>query len=542
MDGDFTIGISTDLKDFLHGIKEAKAGFDNLGKDASRALKTPQGDIDNLGIQLKSFSNIVKGTITGLAGAVGIKSLTMDFMNFHANLSNAVQVMGYDVTNVEALGGAMRRFGGDTSGAISSLDNLTTALQQASWGQGNLVETAQKYGITYMKNNGQLMDAEELLQSLSRELNTYDAQTKRAIASSLGLDNALLRVIDTGNFSQLINHQKQLNTTTKEDLKVATDFESAWLDLKDTMASFAKQISITILPWLTKLMRGMVKIAGTVSNLEQRFHIAWTGVAIAITPVVTKLLSLSNIVKMLTGGVVDISKGTGVFKALGLAMGALLKPANLIRGAFGLLFLVIDDLATYGRGGESVFGELVKQFPVLTSLATSVTGAFEHIGNTIDAVVNFFKDPSFFNFKKIIEPQIELVKGLFNDLIDYLKGIFSNLFDSITSGISSAINLPGQAVNKVGEVVGGGVSWVKDKVQGFLPPWLGGKPSATPPVVDGNVLGGVAGTPEISNQINTTNNFTITSTDPREAGKEVARAVQGQLQDAGGVLMKYQKP
>lgn len=532
-DTDFTIGISTDLKGFMQGIKQAKANFNTLGKDASRALKTPQADIEALSKQLTSFANVAKGALAGFAGAVGIKSLTTDFMNFHTNLANATQVMGYDVTNLEALGSAMRRFGGDTSGAISSLDSLSNALQQASWGQGALVETAQKYGITYMKSNGQLMDSEELLRSLSSELNTFDSYTKRAIASSLGLDEALLRVIDTGNFSELIQHQKNLNATTQEDLKVATEFESAWLDLKDTLASFAKQISRIIIPPLTTLMKYITRVMGTFNNLKDRSTIAWTAIGAAMIPVTMKMVAFGQTLAGVVSTFGLLGKGTTAIKAIGSALGGLTKPAMLIRAAFGMLFLILEDLAVYQSGGKSLFGVLAEKMPFLEKIGGGITETFKYLGKTLDDIIKFFKDPSWANLEDIFKPQIELVKDLFGGLFKWIKDTFLGILDDITGFIKDPLG----GIKDLGSWGLSKVSAGWDSVTSFF----GGNkqapelpPTALPPAV----LQGTTGTGVVLQNNNT---FEIKSTDPVQAGQEVGKVMHNQLQDNQGVLMKYQK-
>lgn len=526
-ESDFTIGIGADLKNFLGGIKQAKNSFGTLGRDASKAIKTPQADLEQLSKQLQTFAGVAKGALAGFAGAMGIKSLTMDFMNFHANLSNAVQVMGYDVSNVEAIGGAMRRFGGDTSGAISSLDNLSNALQQARWGQGALVETAQKFGISFMKNNGEIMNSEELLRSLSSQLNQYDSYTKKAIASSLGLDDALLRVIDTGNFSQLIDHQKQLNKTTKEDLKVATDFESAWLDLKDTFASFAKQVSLIIIPPLTKLLKYIQNLMMTFNDLKSKTTIAWGAIGISTLGVVAKMGAFAKTVMSLVSGFSMLKGASGVLGTIGGALKSLMSPLKLVSLAFGAIFMVIEDLYVYSKGGKSMFGELEKQFPVLEGLGSGIKAAFEHISKTIDSIITFFKDPSWANFYDIIKPQIDLMAKAFYGLFDWIKSTAGKIGEWILDGIRA---LPG------GEMILKGLSAVKsgigsaidtavsgagslvDKVKGYF---TGGD---TPPVLPASAqaAAGVGGN-QFNNQQN--NNITI------NAPSGDAKAIAGEVKD-----------
>lgn len=516
-DNDFTLQIGGDFRKLFYGLKKAQGSFRAVGSDAAQAFKAPQASLQNLSSQIQSFGSVAKGVMAGLVGAVGFKSLTKDFMDYHTNLANAVQLQGYNVTQLEAIGGAMRRFGGDTQGAVSSLDNLSSALHQAQRGGGALIETASMYGINFMKSNGQVMSAEELLQSLSKQLNTFDSQTKEAIASQLGLDKALLRVIDSGNYDGLIAQQKKLNKTTQKDLQVATEFESAWLDLKDSFAGVAKQVSLVLLPPLTKLIKWFTDGLQKFKSFQNTQVLGWGAVGVAIFPLIGKLSALVGIFKTFTSLSGGLSTISSLFSSIGTVIKGIMSPFSLIIGAFIILYAIVDDLYAYFNGEGSVFGDLAKKYPMVEKFLNTLGGVVDFLKGVVKDFLAFLENPSWESFSKFIWNIILKIKDMFLSLISW---------------IGKALMAP--------------IKWMIQKVTGWIPDKLKKmigisdsteESSDAPPAVEDlqymplstlkspESLGGTT-----VNNNNTTNKTEITQNivapDPKQAGEQARLGVE----------------
>lgn len=440
---DFVLTIGGDNADLVATIKDTMKNLGALGNNIERSMTRPQGALDEVSSHFKKLGTTAKTALAGLAGGLTIKSLTADFMEYNANLSNAVQVMGYNVTQVEALGGAMRRFGGDTAGAITSLDSLSSALQQARYGQGALVQTASMFGINYMKSNGQLMDAEELLDSLSRQLNTFDKSTKKAIASQLGLDDALLRVIDSGNYDSMIASQKKLNLVTQDDLKIATDLESAWLDFKDTLSSFSKEISRVVVPPLTRILKWMTGMMTTIKDFKYKGALAWGAVALSIVPVLAKVKALASLLKdtqLFSSGINIIKNG---FDSIGKAIKTAFSPLGLVVLLLVGIAVVAEDLYAYFNGGDSIFGDLASQYPAVKTFLDGLGTVISTIKEAVVGFIDFLSNPSWEGFL-----------GGVNWVVDKVKALFSGLGTMIMDVFKKPIE------------------WVGNKIKTLLPSWV----------------------------------------------------------------------
>lgn len=379
---------------------------------------------------INSFASGAKLAMAGLAGGLGLKALTKDFMDYHTNLANSIQVMGYSVSNVEAIGGAMRRFGGDTSGAISSLDSLSSMLTAVRDGKMSpLIDTAQRYGVTFMKSNGQMMNAEELLGSLTKQMRHMDVETQRAVASQLGLDAALLRVINSGNFDSLVASQKKLGLSTEEDLKIATEMESAWLDLKDTFSQIAREISRAVIPPLTKLMKWLNDLIGRVGGFKGIFQSVWGAISKVMTPVVEKMQYFWSVIQKIGEKlpIFDWLKKaldglTPVFSFLGDVISAAFLP-------FELFFELIEDIIEYTTGDpkKTAIGMLVEKFPILGDAFSAVKDTFSVVGDAFNLIFGSIKEAWDYLSNMTWDKFIADIKEVGTTIANFFKGIWSDI-------------------------------------------------------------------------------------------------------------------
>ena len=317
--------------------------------------------------------------------------------------------MDYSVSFVSNLGGALKRFGGDTNAVINSLDSLNNALSEAKYGGGALIEASKKYGLSITKSNGALMNAEELLSNLSNELNRFDKATRISIISMLGIDKSFLRAFNNGSneLNRLIKKQKELGLVTKEDLKLSNDFNIAWLDLKDSFRAATNIIARYLLPLITKLMEGLAKFINYLR--EHKFLVLglFSGMLLAMTPLIgafskLALVSLKAFSPMLAGGLVIASIG-----------------------------LVLEDIIYYFKGWDSVTGDLVAKFPALKSVMEGIRPVVEGIFNIFEKIMAFLRDPSWMGFLNIFVDIGNAVINTIDALVDKTLGMFKGIGGSI---------------------------------------------------------------------------------------------------------------
>ena len=401
----FRIVFGIDTKPLDSGVQKAESTLKRFGRVFNSIAAT-------------YFSyKIIQGVING-------------FADFNTKLGHSTSLMGYNIENVSAMGGALKRFGGDTQSVINSLNALNSGLQDAKFGGGALIDVAKRYGLSISTSNGKLMSAEQLLNSLSRQLQRYDKQTRVAIASQLGLDESLVRAFSNGGaeLQKLIDKQKQYGIITAKDVRISDNFNNAVLDLKDSFGGVVKMFSRLVLPLLTKLIKLLTSFVEFMKKHKQFVIAFFSALLIAMIPVLA------------------------ILGKMAVASAAAFAPIYAVIGVITAIALVVEDIYYYFMGWDSVTGDLVKKFPLLGKALETIRPIFMAIKQAFSDIMDFLSDPSWDNFINIfknignaiismIEAPIARVKAILNDMIDAVKNfIMDNAIYKLIFGESN--NMP----------------------------------------------------------------------------------------------------
>ena len=398
----FRIVFGVDTKPLDSGVQKAESTLKRFGRVFNSIAAT-------------YFSyKIMQGVING-------------FADFNTKLGHSTSLMGYNIENVSAMGGALKRFGGDTQSVINSLNALNSGLQDAKFGGGALIDVAKRYGLSISTSNGKLMSAEQLLNSLSRQLQRYDKQTRVAIASQLGLDESLVRAFSNGGaeLQRLIDKQKQYGIITAKDVRISDNFNNAVLDLKDSFGGVVKMFSRLVLPLLTKLIKLLTSFVEFMKKHKQFVIAFFSALLIAMIPVLA------------------------ILGKMAVASAVAFAPIYAVIGVITAIALVVEDIYYYFMGWDSVTGDLVKKFPLLGKALETIRPVFMAIKQAFSDIMDFLSDPSWDNFINIfknignaiismIEAPIARVKAILNDMIDAVKNfIMDNAIYKLIFGESN---------------------------------------------------------------------------------------------------------
>lgn len=397
----FTVNLDLEKKGFISGLQEAMGSF-------------------------QGFSTAIKGAAAAFVGGKVFGTLVTDYMNYNSVLSNSTNLMKYNVQETDALGRVLHSLGGDTNTVINGLNSLNKGLTEAKFNKGALLEVSRLYGISFMKSNGAMMNAEELLRSLTSQMSRYDAQTRVAIMNQLGLEPPLQNAIalGTAELDRRIARQKQLNATTERDIQIAGTYETAWLELREAFGGLWKEISRGLLPILTKLMN---MLTGIVMQLRE-----WKADGILIFTLLTTTAGV--FVRALWPILAMIGRILGATRVLSGAFGAFLRflplIANPITAAVtGVVLLVgaVRDLYYYFTGGKSAVGELIEKFPALKGVIEPLRPVVMKIKEAFDAILDLIKNPSWDSLSKVFEKIWELVTIVFNQTVDRIKSFLQTI-------------------------------------------------------------------------------------------------------------------
>lgn len=377
-----------------------------LGLNASSFTKGIKEATNNLG----SLATAAKSAAAAFVGGKLFQSIATDFMKFNTSLGNSIQLMKYNVANTEAMGAVLEHFGGDVNSAVSSLNSLSSSLEAARWGSGALVEVSKKYGISFQKSNGQLMESEELLMSLANQMQSYDKHTRAAIASQLGLDESMTRALMMGGpaLQEMIKKEKELKTTTEEDLKISREYQKSILHMKRAWGGVMQELSRGVLPAVTEFLKVATNIITYFKSNNLVIPMFFAGAGIASIKVVRRMGSMLTIGKSILGVSKGITGSTlGMFKHIAtivpMMKGMNFNLTSILKGAgslmkifkspifiFTIIALVLQDIIYYMKGWKSLIGDILEHNPKLLEFFKSLWSLLEPILKLIPGVLKAF--------------------------------------------------------------------------------------------------------------------------------------------------------
>ena len=417
------------------------------------ALKNGLKDSENA---LSNFADTAKRFLGAWVSYEFFKNAISNFSEYTTQLSNAAAITGASVNSINALGGALKRFGGNAESAINAIKSINQHLHDAKFGGGALLEISKKYGVVISKG----ATAEQTLLNLAKQMGRYDRQTRIAIASQLGLDEAMVRAFADGGkeLEQLINKQKKLNIIDPRDEKIAQKFSYALLDLKDIFTALMRDFARVILPSFTKLLNLFTSFVEFLRKHKIFVTAFFAGILVALTPI---LLTLGKM---------------AVASSLAFA------PFYAIGAIIASLALVFEDLLYYFQGYESVTGNLVKKFPLLAPLIEPLRSIVLGIYDTFKSIYTLITEPSWDNLSKIFKNVGNVIKSLIEIPIKAIKNIIDGLIDKFPiletalKPFQVIVNAIYEAFKAISDIVAnfsldkllGGISSIKDSVGGFL--------------------------------------------------------------------------
>lgn len=391
--------------DISINAKEAQKELKNTAQQAQKSTKeiadNTEKNIKRADISMQGLANTLKRLALAYVSMSAFKATLESYTAFNTQLINANQLLGLETQSLAEMGRAMTRFGGNLESTIGALKSMNSHLQQAKFNGGALVDIARKYGIqisAYQK-------ADKALLSLAKQMKGFSLETKTAIMSQLGLDEAMQRALIDGGaeLERQIQKQRALGVETDEDIKLTKDFNEAMLDLKDIFSALAREMMRGIMPFLRGLVDKMIFFVDIIRKNEIFVKGFFIGITIALMPILAILAKMA------------------------IATLAAFAPFIAIVVAVAAVAAIFEDLYYYFMGWDSATGELVKKFPHLKKVIDPLKPVIMGIMNVFSKIWALIKNPSWRAFGDTLKSIFTLPMDALQTLADGLKSWFDSL-------------------------------------------------------------------------------------------------------------------
>lgn len=470
--------------------KESKK-LDNQSEKTSKSINKTTKSTEKGKKSFKGYVGGVKKSIEGLAGLAtgaagaiaGLNLIAKQTFNAIDPIAQLNRQTGIAVESIQELGYAASVNGGSVEGMYRNLEKLSMRIGEAvALGSGEGVRFFEKLGITLTDASGKAKTADVVFDELRQSINRLDLDKTQvqSLARKLGLNPSSVQLLMKTNeeMDGLRNRARDLGIVTKEQADATADYNDSLTTLNTAFNGIKRQIAVGFLPRMQKSAEAITDFL--VENKELIKTIS--------TRVVKGILAFSkalvNVSKNVFNVIKDFAEMKGAIYILIPAVVALMAaftPLTLIVAGIGTLILIVDDLISGFKGGDSVIFDFMKKLNIP-----------EPIKKTWEL------------FKKIIDGIVESIKFV----------VKNNPFGKKES-------------SKFGSIDDAPLSMTREE-------YLKRNKSKTSLTDTNMILNSILGKskPMMSSPINQNINIDIKTNDPMRAGRAVQESLQKHLNDA----------
>lgn len=357
------------------GDKTGEGAEDAIPKVSklAAAIREKMGNItDSLGI-----GDFAKGFIATAVAGMSLNAVLDNTSRLLEKVRDA-ETVGVDISDYDALSRTFTSLGVDAEGFRDSMIDLNEAMGEAAAdAESGKAKAFQLFGVSLKDSTGQIKATDEALLELADSMSGMSKQQATFQIKQLGItDNKVIAAMLSGRkeLERMLKVQKEYGTLSQADAAKVKQFSGAVNELKTMTGHFADEMTIALAPAMTMTVEGIgvlyrffSDLFGFLADHEGLIAGVLLPVAVVVLPMLTAALW---------------SAATAVWAFL-----APLLPFIAIAAALGL---VIDDLWTYFKGGDSVIGDLAKKFTWLDSFLKNTKELFLDL---IEVIKEFADNP-----------------------------------------------------------------------------------------------------------------------------------------------------
>uniref|UniRef100_A0A7C1NVR9 Phage tail tape measure protein n=1 Tax=Agrobacterium albertimagni TaxID=147266 RepID=A0A7C1NVR9_9HYPH len=340
-----------DLRKFKSGMDKAAAGAARMATAVASAGAIAAGAFAAIGAGMFKLAKDAAGPLDELV-----------------KFSDRVNV------NIEAL--QEWQFAAEQSGASAgefqgAVTTLSKNLAEVARGTGRAEKAFKDYGISAKDAQGRIKSADVVMGELAEKFQKLTDQQALDLGQKLGMTPGMITLLKSGTAEiDKLRQQARDNglVFTEEEARNAERFNDSLNLFQRSIKAISHRIGVEFLPVLADGMdylQGWIRENQTLirSNIE-----VWSGRVVSAMQGFLSLTGrigtsldqvggyVANLLRFISANKIDLDNWQGLLVFAG-ALGAAFRPAI---AAMAALFLIVDDLLAWGRGGKSVFGDMLE--------------------------------------------------------------------------------------------------------------------------------------------------------------------------------------
>lgn len=474
-------------------------------------------DLKVMSDNVRNATRVMGGLVSYITGPAALALglfVTMTARSIDA-LGDFSEVEGVAIGSVQELGFAADVSGSSMEDMKSSIQGVNRVIGEAALGIGRGKALFKQLGLSARDENGNIRDFDSVLSVVADRMKGLSTQEAIALAEKLGINRSLIPLLRQGSdaLEDLRIEARSFGLVTEEQADQANSLNMALTRWRWLLGSIKDTIALGLMPTMTKV----------VGELKQWFlenrQIITSGFSLAIRiftgvlgqfwqwlrsivstliDLVRWLLDFKIVVYALVAamgifislqvarmfGAIAVQIGVAVKAMMALNAATVLMPA-LIGAIIIAVGLLIDDFLVWQAGGESLIGELLEGFPLVSDVVNGVSKA---VNGVVFAFKEAFRAAS--DFAGFVSTEVQGALDLLG-----ITGLFES--NTLPSGMGQPIM------------------------------------NANPLLSSSGLLGSAAVASNLSNNSNQSTtigemNVSINSPDPRQAGSDLIRELEKQ--------------
>ena len=322
------------------GNEEVKKSLNDLDESTKKTTDSSE----KMG---RAFAELTKALAPLVAGYTMLHEV-MDFSKEAEQVGFLTNMTGLSANALDTLGFAAAQFGGNIQTASNAIMGLQRNIMQLRrTGDGALVQAGMMYGINIS------MDPEQMLKNIAKRMEGLTIPMQMDLGRMLGLDNSTIMMLQGGleSFTEELERAKKYSflddkmvKNARELMRVNRENAAIWDGLKNILMDYLSPFVITILE--------NIRDIGAYLHDHKELVV---GVAVGIGAIATALMPIEKIVM-----------------SIGAFIGGW---GGVLAAIIASLTLIGEDLNKFLNGQDSLFGELIKEYPqvvemIKTAIAT----------------------------------------------------------------------------------------------------------------------------------------------------------------------------
>lgn len=259
---ELVLKLTLDNEEFKKRLGEMQDTLKRTAEATERSGAKLEDAARRIGGSFSRLRNEVIAVGSALIGFTGLSNFVSQTTRAEMSIGLLAKNIGIAVEELDAWGGAAKRFGGSTEATQATFQGLVQQFQQFSLtGQSQVLPYFRALGVQMTDAAGKMRPLRDIMLDLSDRFHNMDPARANAFGRALGLDQGTINLLMQGRqeVEKYLEQQRQLGLTTKADAEAGMAFQRSLMDIQQAAQRLGQTILTELTPEIVKVVDELTK-------------------------------------------------------------------------------------------------------------------------------------------------------------------------------------------------------------------------------------------------------------------------------------------